>query len=138
MAGLMGRFARFGVVGFVVTWAAATLTVTAATLDRDARPVTDTATAEASAADSAAETTPASDGDAGPTEGSSTPTTVPPPTAAPPTTAPPATGSEDSEESEETPDHLVVPTSTEAVRTEVLAEVATAASAVTAQPDFTG
>jgi hypothetical protein len=142
---LVGRFARFGVVGFVATWASATLAMTAMTLDRDARPVADASGVESSSTEVTAGVGESSDTGTGvgysgtddSDAGDDGPATI---TAPSTTTAPTTTGTlSEPEEPAVTPDHLVVPTSTaRQVRTEVLTEVAHAADPVTAQPDFTG
>ena len=69
LAILMGRFARAGAVAFVVTWAAATLTVTAASLDAGSRPSVQAGTPDVGRAD----TVPDADADAD-ADISSTPT----------------------------------------------------------------
>ena len=117
---LMGRFARAGAVGFVVVWAAATLTMTAASLDSGPRPSDQTESTDIDAE-------PRADVDSAATPTIRPPTTTlaePPPTATSTTTP--------------SPQHLAGPSSKAVVVTEVLPSIATAAQPVTAQPDFTG
>ena len=133
MAILMGRFARAGAVAFVVTWAVATLTMTAASLDAGSRPSVRAGTPDVGQADAV------SDADA---DISSTPTIRPPTTTV---ARAPAVGAATST-TRPSPAHLSGSSSAAVVATEVLPSTATAAppslaaaaQPVTAQPDFTG
>lgn len=120
---LMGRFSRAGAVGFVVVWAAATLTMTAASLDSGPRPSGQTESIDIDAE-------PRADVDSAAT-----------PTIRPPTTTlaePPPAASTATSTTTPSPQHLAAPSSKAVVVTEVLPSIATAAQPVTAQPDFTG
>ena len=110
-------------MGFVVAWAATTLTMTAASLDAGPRPSDQTEPTDI-------DTEPLADLDSAAT-----------PTIRPPTTTlaePPPTASTATSTTTPSPQRLGGPSSAAVVVTEVLPSIATAAQPVTAQPDFTG